>query len=441
MNKKLIKLYEDKQALIQEMDGLVNGDGGMTDEQQRRFNQCDSKIRRINQEMEQEKAGDAREKANLRTMKTVDDYPDYDGKQRRDFEAGSTPNLDEGVREFQDLKSGEKLYSFDLRHRYSDFAQANVAEGINPDDISPGRYLRSLITGNWKASPAEFELYAADGSTKDNATGGYLIPDLVAQKFIDYARNRSVMMKAGAQTIPMSTENLAVCRVESDPTVSIHSENTEEDLQAPDLARVSLYSRTLIAIISVSRELLEDASNADSIIETILSGAVANRMDSMAINGDAGSGEPTGLLIDSNLATETGVGSVDWSAFLSALKTLEENNVDDSNLSIIYSPAVKYDLSSLYTGDGTNAAKFPRPLPDALSDVRRLVTNSVDDDAKALIGNFGTCLWGQRQDMRLEATAVGDSAFRKHSVYIKCFLRGDWAVQQPNHICRLEGIS
>ena len=50
------------------------------------------------------------------------------------------------------------------------------------------------------------------------AHGGFLMPDPISANVIDLARNASVVIRAGAITIPMTTKTLRLARVVTDPT-------------------------------------------------------------------------------------------------------------------------------------------------------------------------------------------------------------------------------
>ena len=88
---------------------------------------------------------------------------------------------------------------------------------VDPSQYSLGRFIAGKITGRMKQdAPAEYELAAQGGF--DNTAGGFLVPDVLASSVLDAARAKTVVMAAGAGTIPMTSDSLRIPTVETDPT-------------------------------------------------------------------------------------------------------------------------------------------------------------------------------------------------------------------------------
>jgi len=64
-------------------------------------------------------------------------------------------------------------------------------------DLSFDKYLRGMATADW--SGAEPERALAEATT---GAGGALVPSPLSARVIDLARNRTVVFRAGAQTVP-----------------------------------------------------------------------------------------------------------------------------------------------------------------------------------------------------------------------------------------------
>src|SRR4030095_13973080 len=73
------------------------------------------------------------------------------------------------------------------------------------------------------------------------------------------ARTRTVVFRAGAQTVPMTSQTLALARLTSEGTPAWKSENAT--ITAADMVfdRVTFTARTLVRLITLSVELFEDA--------------------------------------------------------------------------------------------------------------------------------------------------------------------------------------
>jgi HK97 family phage major capsid protein len=94
---------------------------------------------------------------------------------------------------------------------------------------------------------------------------------------IDLARNRTVVFRAGAQTVPMTSQTLALARLTSEGTPAWKTENAA--ITAADMVfeRVTFTARTLVRLITLSVELFEDA---DPSSEDVIARAFAGRWPS-----------------------------------------------------------------------------------------------------------------------------------------------------------------
>jgi HK97 family phage major capsid protein len=80
----------------------------------------------------------------------------------------------------------------------------SLPDGIRPHEISLGKIVRGICTGNWRNAEAEQRVvsHKAMGSGTD-AAGGYTVPTLVSSQIIDMARAQSVAFRAGARLVPI----------------------------------------------------------------------------------------------------------------------------------------------------------------------------------------------------------------------------------------------
>jgi HK97 family phage major capsid protein len=135
-----------------------------------------------------------------------------------------------------------------------DWLQARGAFEPTDQPLSFDRYLRGLATARW------------DGATEERAlaeatigAGGALVPAPLSSRVLDLARNRTVVLRAGAQTVPMTSQTLALARLTSEGTPAWKTENA--GITAADMVfdRVTFTARTLVRLVTLSVELFEDA--------------------------------------------------------------------------------------------------------------------------------------------------------------------------------------
>lgn len=338
---------------------------------------------------------------------------------------------------------GGELRALRPDERLSDVVSRDLPDGIRPEELSLGRMLRGLVTGDWKGAEAERR---ALGSTPDTL-GGYLVPSTLSARIIDLARNQARVIQAGAQTLPMETAQVTLARVEGDPTAywrGEHAAITESDMA---FGAINLKARTLAAMVRVSVELLEDALNLSQVVENALSQALALELDRAALFGSGTGDEPLGL------RNWTGVNVVDLGAngaaptfadFSKAVQKIWERNGPDAGLAVIMAPRTAGDLDRL-----TDSTGQPLRPPASFEALRKLVTNQVPvnltkgtatNASVAFVGAFSELLIGARTNLTIEASRQAGDAFGKLQVLVRAYLRADVAVMRPEWFTVVDGI-
>jgi HK97 family phage major capsid protein len=150
------------------------------------------------------------------------------------------------------------------------------------EQLSVGKMIRGAITGNWKNAEAEQRAL----SENVLANGGYaLAPDLSA-RVIDRVRNNMAVMRLGATTVPMTTQQLYLARLAGGANVSWKSEGSAITESSPTFERLTLTTKTLPCLVRISAELFEDLSpEATDTIERELSLALSLELDRAALRG------------------------------------------------------------------------------------------------------------------------------------------------------------
>jgi HK97 family phage major capsid protein len=195
-----------------------------------------------------------------------------------------------------------------------DWLQHRGAFDRADEPLSFDRYLRGLATAQWDG--AEHERALAEATV---GAGGALVPAPRSARVIDLARNRTVVFRAGAQTVPMTSQTLALARLTSEGTPAWKSENAT--ITAADIVfdRVTFTARTLVRLITLSVELFEDADpSSEDVIANAFAGQMALELDRVALLGTGTSPEPRGVLNQSGItstahgAAGTVISNYDW---------------------------------------------------------------------------------------------------------------------------------
>lgn len=210
---------------------------------------------------------------------------------------------------------------------------------------------------------------------------------------------------------------------------------------------VKLRARTLMGIVKLSIELLEDAPNVDSVVERALAAALALEMDRAALRGSGQGEEPRGVRFTEGVQLVPVNGALtSFDPFSEAVERIARVNGPTDGLAAIYSPRTWGQLDRLKDNEG-------RPLvpPRSFEQLRRLVTNQVpenlgdgEDETEIFVADFRQLLWGVRNGLRIEvsreAADSDSSAFRHGQVWIRAYLRGDVALARPDHFVVLTGV-
>jgi len=296
--------------------------------------------------------------------------------------------------------------------------------------LSAGRYVQALLTGNWRGIEAEQAL-----STSANSGGGFLVPDPLAAQIIDRARSLSVLARLGARFVPMESSTLDIARVTGDPSI-VASKVENESFTSSDLIfdRVNLTAHTLGQIVTVSRELIDDAPNASTAIETALAQALATEMDRLMLRG-SGSAEPLGVVNGNDVQTTGSIGSISWNDLLDAVEDLYDVNATPTGY--VTTPLLAIALEKQTVNSESN--HFAEP-PRSIRQLQALTSNQVAS-GELYLADWSTVIIGLRQDIQIEVSGDAGEAFERNQLKIRATWRGDVAAEHGDHLLKLTGAT
>lgn len=350
-----------------------------------------------------------------------------------------------GVAAFINTRTGEKVFALSHGDRLS---EGNFAGFGSSSRLGVGETVRQLALG--EGGSAEF---AANVSGSDSA-GGYLATPEFSRDVLDLARSASVVSRAGARTVELSSNELHLARLTQDATAVWRQEG--EAIASSDLAfdRVTLRPRTVAALCTLSVELLEDAGNASQVVENSLTQALGLALDRAALFGNGAEAEPLGLFSTSGVNTVASVGTPDdYADVTSAVRQILTANYpgDPAALAWLGHPR------DFATFDGlTDSTGQPlRPTPWA-SQLRPLSTTTFpiaagDSSTSMVVGDFSQLVLGMRTSgVRIEVFRSGSvtdtasvtrNAVSEMLVHIRAYLRADVAVMRPAWFTKLTGVT
>jgi len=298
--------------------------------------------------------------------------------------------------------------------------------------------------------------YVTSGST----TGGNLVQtDLLDQDFIEFLRNRSVMLAAGVRTMPGLQGNVAIPRRSAVATTYYLSSQTTAITQSEStFDQVTLSPKNLAALSKYSRQtLLQATPGIENLVRTDLIDGINVAMDLGILNGSGSSGQPTGIMGTSGIGsvaigTNGGAITMETLVNLESELTIDNVPVDRNTVSYVTNAKVMGNLKKLRAG-GSSSSDGPFLVNDNLLAIGRGATPSVVNGYPVYVTNqvpsnltkgstSGTCsavligdysqamvgMWGNG----LEITVGEDSDdFSKALTSVRGIVSYDVAVRDP----------
>lgn len=305
--------------------------------------------------------------------------------------------------------------------------------------VSLGDTVRAMITGPRNDTERRA---LAEGTS---SAGGYTVPAPLATWYIDRMRAQSVAVRAGAMTVPMSSQTLAIARLETDPTIGWRAENAAIAEGDPTFGRVLLTAKSLAGIVKISRELLMDTVNAGAIIEAALSKTMALEIDRAAIWGDGTSDSPTGVVNTSGINSVSmgtnGAALASYDKLIDAVYELQLDNANDPT-AMVYHPRTGAALAKL-----KDANDNPLTVPEMIARIPRLSSTAAPIDetegtattaSSIVFGDYTQLFIGMREDINIRLL---DQLYAENGqLALLVHARIDVQLAQPKSFCELTGI-
>ena len=220
--------------------------------------------------------------------------------------------------------------------------------------------------------------------TSGASTGGNLVAtDLLDQDFIEFLRNRSVMLAAGVRTMPGLQGNVAIPRRSGvASTYYLSSQTTAITQSESTFDQVTLSPKNLAALSKYSRQtLLQATPGIEQLVRTDLIDGINVAMDLGILNGSGSSGQPTGIMQTSGIGsvaigTNGGAITLETLVNLETELTIDNVPVDRNTVSYITNAKVMGNLKKLRAG-GSSSSDGPFLVNDNLLAIGRGATPSV----------------------------------------------------------------
>lgn len=319
--------------------------------------------------------------------------------------------------------------------RFSTWAQARVPVESDYRGLSIGQYLRSMVLGG----KTDIERRAlSEGS---DSAGGYTVPTVLSATLIDLARANSVVMRAGAQTVPLTSDTNNWAKLLTDPVPAWRAEAGSVAESDPTFGLMQMVPRSLAVQTKISVELMEDSLNLTTELPRVLAAAMAVELDRVALLGTGTAPQPRGIASTSGIGTVAQDAVITNYANLSKARTAILTANTGPVSAYIMHPRDEGSFTDLVDGDGNPLGMHPN-----IAAIPMLTTTSIpidggagDDESTIIAGNFSRLLVGIRSDIRVEVLKT--SAYASNLQYtLLAHMRADVAVTHPGAFYTITGV-
>jgi HK97 family phage major capsid protein len=285
--------------------------------------------------------------------------------------------------------------------------------------LDAGKYLRGLITGNWEQAGEERKAF----SESSGSAGSYALPVEISAQFIDFARNASQCVRAGATTYPMTGSTLRIPVLVQDLVATWKQELADIQDAGGALDKHDAVPKTLVGTALISVELFEDAPGLFAFLGDAFGRSMGQQLDFAGLAGNETYG-PTGLLYNGAVSKTSATGAIDYDQISEAIQAVRTRNFEPN--SYIISPEGAGELNR------TRAVPTGNYLapPEDVARLGQFRTVSADNDV--YVGEWSQLWFLPRTAVNVEVSRAGDTAWKKLGVSMRAYLRADCVAVNPS---------
>lgn len=347
------------------------------------------------------------------------------------FEGGGVRPADyDGA--FLHTQDGTLVPALEARHSLSSFAPAQPESRAS--ELGLGGYLRAL----WRGPQNDLERRAlSEGSI---GTGGALLPAPLAAGIIDDMRAAAVCFQAGARTIPMTAASLTFARVNKTPVGAWRAEGAPIAEDEPAFDQVKLSAKAWAVRCKVSRELLEDGQNLDTVIRQAFAASASLGLDYAILFGTGDANQPLGVTNTPGIHKTALNGALtNWDPILDAVYDLEASNLGTVS-GMVMNPRTNRAIRGFKDTTGN-----PLQAPADLQAVKRLTTTAIptnegsDNGSSIVLGDFSQIYVGMRTSLQI--SVLNEVYSETGEIGFLAWMRADVLTVRPQALEQISGIT
>jgi HK97 family phage major capsid protein len=322
--------------------------------------------------------------------------------------------------------------------------------GAGSQDEAPslGDFLRAVA--GQKSSPLAQKAL----SVGTDSAGGHLVPSALMPTVLSALSANSSLMEAGTRLIPMddygtgdAAKTYTFGAVNALPTAAWRAEGGAIAESDPTFRAIVATPRSLAFYFRVSRELLADALNMDTVLAQIMGQSIAEALDRAGLIGSGTPPEPRGVR---NVA---GISAVTNGANGASLATTRFANLMSATQALLNAngglPTAAIMAPRTLVGFGSLADSTGQPLqrPDLLRNVQMIPTAQLPvnltvgtstDCTEIFVGNFARTAWVLRETFSIQR--LNEPFALNGQIGFVAHVRADFVVEYPATLALVTGV-
>lgn len=294
----------------------------------------------------------------------------------------------------------------------------------NKSNLDFGKLVKGMVKGDWHNAEDERE-YISKNMT---ATGSVIIPDVLADEFIDVARTNAAIF-GNVPVVQMPHNNLTIAIQTGDPTASFVKEGDAIPNSEPIFDKVTLSGRTLAVYVPVSEQLLDSAPNLSQQLMNSVTQAIGLALDKAMLYGQGVTHEVEEIkglcnIDEINKVTST-VNNINYDFVVQGTSPIRKANINPTN--IVYNTSFADDLSLLKDTDGNYLNR-----PSFCDKYIFNESNNIKDN-QVLCYDVNSLLLGIHTDIRMDWGYINDD-FKRIQKGLRIYLRADFVPVRPKGV-------
>lgn len=300
-----------------------------------------------------------------------------------------------------------------------------VAAKYDTAGIDADKVLRAAITGDYS------KLTEAEQRAVTPQSGGAMLAPEVSSLVIDNLRQVDWITAIQPTFVVMTTAETKIPNISELPAAVMHIPGEEEDSSAPIITAATLSAKTIMTVVEVANELLQDAATSQGIILQAATNAIANKLLQQVMYGTGTGAEMRGITLYP-AAGFAAAGSQATEKDLFALATRARTAILKKNGAVnamLYDPNLEERLNKrLATGELVEPSRAFTELYNA----GRVIAHPSMAAGDMVLMQADALFIGMRQSMEIQIDPY--SSFSSNNTKFRVIVRADAFANTPRMV-------